>query len=183
MNKTTITTLALAALGLASAQAGSGYVSYGKAPKAPAPVQVPSLCECFNGNTSNVSVYAAAILPSTSSADFDDAFGGGIAMDYFFTENVGIQGSYSLFGTDSEVHQFSGSLVLRLPIKSLCLAPYALLGGSLHTDGVTQGTFHAGGGLDYRFSGCIGLFADAQYNWAQDTTDYTTIRTGVRIGF
>ncbi len=183
MNKTTIITLATAALGLVSAQAGTGYVSYGKAPKAPAQVAVPSLCECFNGNTANFSVFAAGILPESSNVDLDDAAGAGIAASYFFTENVGLEGSYTLFGTDSAVHQLSGSLVLRLPIKSICLAPYALVGGSYHTDGVNQATYHIGGGLDYRFASCVGLFADAQYNFAEDTADYTTVRGGVRFGF
>ena len=183
MNKTILTTLALAALGLASAQAGTGYVSYGKSPKAPAPMAVPSLCECFNANTANASVFAAAILPQNTTDELDDALGGGISMSYFFTENVGVEGSYSLFGTDSAVHQISGSLVLRLPIRSICLAPYALVGGSMHSDGVNQGTWHVGAGVDYRFASCVGIFADAQYNWAEDTSDYTTVRTGVRFGF
>jgi len=183
MNKSTLTTIALASLGLVSAQAGTSYVSYGKAPKAPAPIQAPSLCECFAANTSNVSVFAAGILPESSSADLDDSFGGGIALNYFFTENFGVEGSYSIFASDSEVHQFSGSLIARLPIKSLCLAPYALAGGSFHTDGVNQGTWHVGAGLDYRIANCFGVFADAQYNWADDTSDYTTVRGGVRFGF
>ncbi len=183
MNKTTLT-LALAALGLASAQAGTGYVSYGKAPKAPAPIEVPSLCECFNGNTANVSVFAAGILPQDPDAiGFDDSLGGGIALNYFFTENVGLEGSYTAFGTDSVIHQVSGSLLLRLPIKSICLAPYAILGGSLHSDGVNQATYHLGAGVDYRFASCVGIFADGQYNWADDTTDYVTVRGGVRFGF
>ena len=183
MNKTTLTSFALAALGLASAQAGTGYVSYGKSPKGPTPITMPNLCECFNGNTANVSVFAAGILPESSTSDLDDAAGGGIAMNYFFTENVGLEGSYTIFGTESAVHQLSGSLILRLPIKSICLAPYALAGGSLHSDGVNQGTWHVGGGIDYRFASCVGIFADAQYNWAEDTSDYTTIRGGVRFGF
>lgn len=183
MNKTNIATLAFASLGLVSAQAGSGYVSYGKSPKAPAPMEVPSLCECFNGNTSNVSVFVAGILPESESPGFEDAAGGGIAMNYFFTEHVGIEGSYSLFATDTEVHQVSGSVILRLPIKSLCLAPYIFGGGSYHTDSVNQATYHAGAGLDYRFASCVGVFADAQYNWAEDTSDYTTVRGGVRFGF
>jgi outer membrane protein W len=184
MNKSTLTTIALATLGLASAQAGSSYVSYGKAPKSPAPViEVPSLCECFAANTASVSVFAAGIIPESNSADLDDAFGGGIALNYFFTENFGLEGSYSVFATESEVHQFSGSFIARLPIKSLCLAPYALAGGSFHTDGVSQGTWHVGAGLDYRIANCVGVFADAQYNWAEDTSDYTTVRGGVRFGF
>ena len=183
MNKTHIATLAFATLGLVSAQAGSGYVSYGKSPKAPAPMEVPSLCECFNGNTSNVSVYAAGILPESESEEFEDSLGGGIAMSYFFTEHVGLEGSYTAYSTDTVVHQISGSLILRLPIKSLCLAPYLLAGGSYHTNSVNQGTYHAGAGLDYRFANCFGIFADAQYNWAEDTVDYTTVRGGVRFGF
>jgi hypothetical protein len=184
MNKTKLTTLVLAALGMVSAQAGTGYVSYGKAPgKGPGPISVPSLCECFNANTANVSVFAAGLIADENSADLDDAIGGGIAASFFFTENFGVEGSYSLFNTDSQVHQLSGSLVLRFPIKSICLAPYVLAGGSFHTNGVNQGTIHAGGGLDYRFSNCVGLFADAQYNWADETSDYTTVRTGVRFGF
>ena len=94
-----------------------------------------------------------------------------------------MEGSYSIFGTDSAVHQLSGSLILRFPIRSLCLAPYVFTGGSFHTDGVNQSTLHLGGGLDYRFANCVGVFADAQYNWAEDTSDYTTVRTGVRFGF
>ena len=183
MNKTTTTTLALVALGMASATAGTGYVSYGASPKGPAPMAVPSLCECFNANTANFSVFAAALFPETTSADFDDAVGGGVAMNYFFTENLGVEGSYALYNTESEVHQLSASIILRLPIKSLCLAPYLIGGGSFHTDGVTQGTFHAGGGIDYRFANCVGLFADAQYNWADKTVDYTTVRGGLRVGF
>ena len=183
MKKSSATILALTAFGLASATAGTGYVSYGAAPKGPAPMEVPSLCECFNANTASFSVYAAALFPETEGADFDNSVGAGIAMNYFFTENIGVEGSYTLYNNDSEVHQLSASLILRLPIKSLCLAPYLIGGGSLHTDGVTQGTFHAGGGLDYRFANCVGLFADAQYNWADKTVDYTTVRGGVRFGF
>ncbi len=183
MNHTTNLTLALSVFGLAAAQAGTGYVSYGKAPKAPTPVEVPSLCACFDGNTANVSVFAAGILPETASSEIDDALGGGIAMNYFFTENVGLEGSYTAFGTNTVVHQLSGSLILRLPIKSLCLAPYAMAGGSYHMDSVNQGTWHVGAGLDYRFANCVGIFADGQYNWAEDTSDYVTVRGGVRFGF
>ncbi len=181
MKKTILISFVSLSAGI-SAMAGS-YVSYGKAPKGPMPLQVPSLCECFNANTANFSVFGAAILPENVSPDFDDSLGGGLAMSYFFSEYLGVEGSYSIFGTDSAVHQLSGSLILRFPIRSLCLAPYVFTGGSFHTDGVNQSTLHAGGGLDYRFTNCVGIFADAQYNWAEDTSDYTTVRTGVRFGF
>jgi hypothetical protein len=182
MNHITTITLALSVFGLAAAQAGTGYVSYGKAPKAPAPVEVPSLCACFDGNTANVSVFAAGLI-SDSGDELGDSLGGGLAMNYFFTENFGLEGSYAAFSTDTVVHQISGSLILRMPIKSICLAPYLLVGGSYHTDSVNQGTAHVGAGLDYRFANCVGIFADGQYNWAEDTSDYVTVRGGVRFGF
>ena len=181
MNKTTIAILA-ALSGLATANAGT---TLGKAPaKQPVPpISVPQLCDCFNAGSTSVSVYAAGLLPDGGAGELDDAFGGGLALDYFFTENVGVMVDATWAATSSEVHLFTGSIVLRAPIKSLCLAPYVFGGGGLHTNGETQDVWHVGGGIDWRISNCWGLFADARYTWAADTQDYTLLRAGVRFGF
>ena len=88
MNKTTISIFAAAACGLATATAGTP--SLGKAPaKGPVPdLKVPGVCDCFNAGSSSVSVYASGLLPN-GNGELDDAFGGGLAYDYFFTPNVG----------------------------------------------------------------------------------------------
>lgn len=122
------------------------------------------------------------MLPD-SDGELDDVFGAGFAIDYFFTEYVGIEVDASWLAQDSTVHLFTSSLIFRLPIKEVCLAPFVFGGGGVHTDGDTQGVFHAGGGLDWRFTNCIGVFADARYTWANDTDDYVLIRGGVRFGF
>ena len=154
--------------------------SMDKAPmgKVPPPPIAPS-CNCFEPG-GQVSLYAAALLGAD---DIDDSMGAGIAYDYFFTRNVGVEVDATWAFADSTVHTFNGSLVLRAPIMSACIAPYALLGGGYHTDGVNQGTLHAGGGLDVRLANCFGIFADARYTWAEETDDYTIVRAGIRMNF
>ena len=65
----------------------------------------------------------------SSPREGDTAFGGGIGYTHFFNRNIGIDVNYGLYSTDKEHHQFDGNLVLRAPIDSLCIAPYALVGG------------------------------------------------------
>lgn len=182
MKKTTLLSLAVASLSLTAAQAGTYVSGPSKAPVPPSePLKVPSLCECFEPNTASVSLYVAGLLPDGSG---DDAVGGGISLNYFFTEYVGLEVDYTAADTDhSATHLVTGSVVLRYPIKQICLAPYVFGGGGVHTNSETQGVWHAGVGVDYRISKCIGIFADGRYTWTEDTDDYTLVRAGVRFGF
>lgn len=181
--KHTLLTLSAIALSLGTSVAGPAGYS-GKAPKAPVapPMNVPSLCDCFDANTTFVSVYASALL-ADSDGHLDDGFGGGISLSHFFNANVGVEADANWNGTDGTVHLLTGSVVLRAPITEACLAPYALLGGGMHANGVTQGVWHAGAGLDVRFDACFGVFADARYTWTEEDSDYTIVRGGVRFNF
>lgn len=172
------TTTLLATIALAGiSHAGP---SYGKAPVSKGPVPLPApTCNCFEPG-GQFSLYGAGLV---GASDIDDSFGAGIAADYFFTPFVGVEADATWAFADTTVHAFTGSVVLRYPIVSACIAPYILGGGGFHTDGVKQGTFHAGGGLDVRLANCFGIFADARYTWAQDTDDYTIIRAGIRMNF
>lgn len=173
------TTTILASLALAGFSF-AGPASYGKAPvgKGPVPPPPPS-CNCFEPG-GQFSLYGAALL---GASDIDDSLGAGIAVDYFFTPFVGVEADATWAFSDSTVHAFTGSVVLRYPIISACIAPYVLAGGGFHTDGVSQGTLHAGGGLDVRLANCFGIFADARYTWAEESDDYTIVRAGVRMNF
>lgn len=168
-----LTTLLMTAALASTAFAGP----IAKNPKAP--VLPPPTCECFAPGAA-FGFFGGAILPDGRGAD--DAMGGGVLAEYFFTENIGIQGSYGAYATDSEHHAFDASLVLRAPIKSLCLAPYILAGGGYSVNGTSEGNFHAGGGVDFRFSSCVGVFADGAYHWA-NAGDYTIVRLGVKVPF
>jgi hypothetical protein len=142
----------------------------------------PAGCDCFAPGFA-LGVFGGVILPEGSGSD---AGGGGVLGEYFFTEYFGIQGSYGLYATNSEHHQFDGSLVLRLPIRSLCVAPYLMAGGGLATNAETNGDYHVGAGIEARFPqfNCMGVFADAAYHFATDDgEDFTIVRLGVKFPF
>lgn len=178
MKKVTILIAALAAAA-GIAQAGpTGYSA--KQPPVQTELNVPSMCDCFDAGTLTGSAFVAGLIGGD---DHDDELGGGVSLLYSFTENFGIEASAAWLGSDSTIHLFTANAVVRYPIKDLCLAPYLLAGGGVHTNSHTQGVFQAGGGIDWRFSDCVGVFVDAVYTWADETDDYTVVRGGVRMNF
>ena len=172
-----------AACTLASGTLHAGTsVDKNPAPKNARPINVESVCDCFDAGKVTVSLYGAGIV--FDSAPIDDALGGGIGLGYFFTDFAGVEVDATWLATDSVLHNFSGSVVLRYPVKSACLAPYVLAGGGYETDSVQQWTAHVGGGIDWRFGSgpnCLGLFADARYTWTEEETDFTLVRAGFKF--
>ena len=127
----------------------------------------------------------------------DHAWGGGSALNYFFTRNFGLGlGGEALDGTDGRSGHVSGDFALsgfaRYPIGATAWAPYALgaIGGF-----VTGGHHYRGGdevlfegrvglGLEYRFSRHLGAFSDGGYTFvAGRREDFGLIRTGLRLSF
>jgi hypothetical protein len=159
----------------------AGPVTYSS--KAPKDVVIPPAgCACFDPGFA-FGAFGGGFLPDN---DFeDDVLGGGVLAEYFFTPYIGLQGSYGIYATDSEHHQFDGSLILRYPITSICIAPYVMVGGGLSTNAETDGDFHAGGGIEARFESlnCLGVFADGAYHWGEDERDFTIVRLGVKLPF
>lgn len=164
----------------------AGPVSYGKSGKAVQPPlpPVPTGCECFGPGLS-LGVYGGGYIPDSGTED--DVLGGGVLAEYFFNPYVGIQGSYGIFATDSEHHEFNGALVLRYPITSLCIAPYVMGGGGYSVNSDDKGNYFVGGGIEARFESlnCLGVFADGAYHFAADSddADYTIVRVGVKFPF
>lgn len=114
----------------------------------------------------------------------DTLNGGGLAVDYFFTENLGIGVDGYWLDESSIVHSYNVNLTLRAPVLSDCLAVYAIGGGGVFTNGETVGSAHLGGGLEYRFNSCVGVFADGRYKWLDggDVT-LTSVRVGLSFAF
>lgn len=170
---TALTLLALSA-GLVSAG------DYGKNPVTKNPIMVDTGCDCF-GTGFEFSGFAAGALPDSGSGEL----GGGAAIGYFFTENVGVEVSYTVAAFESEEHIVTGNLIYRMPIRDLCIAPYILAGGGVLTNSATDGLFDVGAGLDIRLDsmGCVGIFVDAAYNWVEDDRNFTLVRAGVKIPF
>jgi hypothetical protein len=110
--------------------------------------------------------------------------GGGLGLTYFFTRYVGI-------GADSYIEEWkwpyrlNGSFILRLPLPEQFsrLAVYGFGGGGRQFKDIPQFTWHGGGGLEYKFSRCLGIFADVREVFPDKTPNYTLLRGGVSFGF
>lgn len=177
-----ICTLILSAALASSALAGTTTTYSDTSSKVVQPM-APTGCDCFAPGAA-FGLFGGGIFPD---GDGDEAAGGGIVYDYFFTEYVGFQGSYGLFSTSSEHHQFDGSLVLRAPIRSLCIAPYIMGGAGFSTNSDNNSDYHFGAGIEARFASmdCMGLFLDGTYHFAADDqdSDFSIARLGVKFRF
>ncbi len=118
-----------------------------------------------------------------------DGFGGGLALNYFFIRNVGIGLDGNVFDADvNGLWDVTTRLIFRFPIESLCLAPYAFGGGGWEVDGESNGTLHAGGGLEFRATPKLGFFGEGRYTWTGffadgHNLDAVQIRAGIRLVF
>lgn len=169
-------TLALATTAFAGTESYSS-----KSTKAVVPPVVPTGCDCFGPGLS-LGLFGAGILPDEGG---DDELGGGVLAEYFFNPYIGVQGSYGIFATEKEHHEFDTALVLRYPITSICVAPYVFGGVGYSTNSNDAWNYFVGAGLEARFSeaSCFGVFADGAYHFAEDDSDsdFTIVRVGVKF--
>ena len=113
----------------------------------------------------------------------DGRVGAGAGANYFFTRHLGFgweaysQNIHGVF-----VDNGSMNLLGRLPIGETGFAPYAMGGGGYQFD-VKQGIAQAGGGVEFRFTEHVGIFADARYVWAEKTDNFGVGRFGLRVAF
>jgi opacity protein-like surface antigen len=202
MKKLTTSLLALA--GLASAlQAGDTTVSSGKESKeiAPIPVEEP----CFKANEWQFDTFGQYSVGNSGRAGLfrEHGWGGGVGFNYFFHRNIGlgIDASWLAAREDSgfarndnsggrtAIHNFSGSVIFRLPIDHTCLAPYIYAGGGFHVDGEQWASAHGGIGLEYRIKpNRLGIFIDGRWTYLGDRDDrndlnFFSARAGIRIIF
>ncbi len=117
----------------------------------------------------------------------EPAWGGGIGVNYFFLKYIGIGAEQTLVGREDVAEWGTfGNLFLRYPICSWNLAPYAVVGlGALYgqTEAILAGT--VGGGLEYRITDNVGIFADARwlYNANVSNSGAVGVRTGLKFAF
>jgi opacity protein-like surface antigen len=115
-----------------------------------------------------------------------DGWGGGLGVNYFFMRYLGVGADANIVSASNGLWTFSGSLIARYPIEagSLCLAPYILGGGGFQTDGINAGTWHVGGGLEWRATHNVGIYGEGRYTWAgAHEEDSVRVSLGVRFIF
>ncbi|MBL9153479.1 MAG: hypothetical protein JNK37_13380 [Verrucomicrobiales bacterium] len=169
MKSLTLVALTVALMPFA-AQAGGGKAVIEKNPVVEAP--------CYDGGF-EFGVFGTGFFPENH---YEDSFGGGVSLGYFYNENLGFDLGAAWYGTDSEVHNYTLDAVYRLPFN--CIAPYILAGGGVHTNGETEGLFRFGGGVDFRVFNGSSIFADGIYNLlGGDVDNYAIARLGLRFSF
>ncbi len=178
MKKILTTLLSLAAV---SSFAGD----YGKAV---IDCKAPVIQPCYLAGELQVDLFGSANFDGGN----DEFYGGGIGVNYFITQYIGVGASWNLIdldgvlghSSDTELHDSSVDLILRLPLgEESCTAVYGLVGGGVLTNGDTLGTYNAGLGLEHRFSG-FGLFVEGRQTWIPEAdADFTSLRLGARFVF
>jgi len=148
--------------------------------------------------------------------DNRDGGGGGVGVNYFFMRyfGVGVDGDFD--SNLGGVANYTGKIILRLPIEThgICIAPYVFGGGggeSFFDDNYdsfngrnfngrggrfdrnpgTLGAWMVGGGVEWRVTPRIGVFAEGRYTWtgrygkAENglNFDNDSARLGVRFAF
>jgi len=111
--------------------------------------------------------------------------GAGAGLEFFFNRYIGIEAEgFSETTHNTFVNDAGGNLVFRWPIGDTGLAPYAFGGGGHEFYPVSDDNYGDGGlGLEYRFTRCIGVFADARFVATEHTGTYALGRLGVKFTF
>jgi len=177
--KTIIHNILVGAIAASSALAGDHMVSSGKTVKN---VIVPE--PCFKDHEFQIDVFGT-YTNSLRNLQYQDGFGGGIGVNYFFSRHIGVGVDGSIYDGDvNGVWNTTGNIIFRFPIEGrICIAPYIYAGGGARMDGRAVGTLDVGGGLEWRVTPKIGVFGDVRHTWAEHQQDALQTRVGVRFSF
>jgi hypothetical protein len=121
-----------------------------------------------------------------SNGDKMHGFGGGISFGYFLVPAyIALRADASFSSVNEAQTEIAADLMLRLPLLEGRLAPYALLGGGVETVDGTSGFLHVGGGLEWRFTPNLGIFAEVTYAWVEnlDKNENLTAKVGMRVAY
>jgi hypothetical protein len=113
--------------------------------------------------------------------------GGGFGLNYFLTKYIGVGVQNSLAGLNGSwktYDLFKADLIARLPIESLHLAPYVMVGGgSAWAKHYAHGSGNVGLGAEYRFTPHFGIFVDSVYVFNNAPMNSNVTRGGLRFIF
>jgi hypothetical protein len=135
--------------------------------------------------------------PTHAGPIHDHAWGGGVAVNYFFTRYLGLsaegvwlngkdspldhRGSFTehyhgafrhFAGSANDDEQFqnaNGNLIFRYPIDAWAIAPYVFIGGGVDFARTNWALGDVGAGLEYRVvPNKVGIFTDGRWNYYGD---------------
>lgn len=176
--KTILTTIATSLM-LSSFAIGGEPVSYQN--NAPA--------SALFGPETTIGGFAMYVKPDADGAP--KKWGGGLAVEHFFSSYFGLAGSAAWVDMDESGTwgNYVGDAIIRIPIESAHIAPYALAGiGGIYGDSELNLVGRAGAGIDFRITKGFGIFGDWIYHFPEGSTglageNYATTRIGLKISF
>jgi hypothetical protein len=196
--------IAFGLVALNHSQAGQPIVGEGKEvkeTKQEIPVET-----CFDDHELQLDIfgqYAVGEGPHQAGVMRDHGWGGGVGVNYFFFRyiGVGIDGAWmdvkespafhhaGFHDSGVALNSFSGNLIFRYPIDSICVAPYIYAGGGYYGDGQNWGAGDVGVGVEWRLKPhrCA-LFFDERWTYLGDRNgernlNFFSSRIGVRFIF
>jgi hypothetical protein len=178
--------ISLSAFVVAASFAVAGpMMSDGKSSKSFKQPMVDTPAPCIDGGEFVLGLFGAYAWTDGGSengeeSSYQDDWGAGAELIYYFTQNLGLGASYTFLG-DAPVHLITGDVYYRFVMD--CFAPYIMgsVGGAVDS----QNVFVAGGGvgLEYRVTPSVGLFTDGRYLYADEIDEIVIVRAGVRFVF
>ncbi|GEM_PF-2935675 len=121
--------------------------------------------------------------------DSDNAFGGGVGLNYFFARYFGFGAEGDWFAGGEAIHIVDGNLFLRYPInfdftgKRRGIAPYLFGGYGARFDGTKWGVGHVGAGVELRLNHRLAWFVDGRFVFGHGDAEAGIWRSGVRVIF
>lgn len=111
-----------------------------------------------------------------------DAWGPGVGINYFFTQNIGV-GADTYADAFEVPYLLDASGIYRYPIKDTAFAPYGFAGMGRQWDHAARWFGHLGVGIEYRLKPKTGVFADIREVFPTEKSDYAVFRFGFRFRF
>lgn len=156
----------------------------------------------YNAHEFDLDVFGTRVFANSDSARLfnEDANGGGVALNYFLTEMVGVGGELTFLESrgDTTVITTAGA-TFRLPVGSSGISLQGIAGlGVLFNpneldldDGKNYGDQedavfmgYLGGGAEWRFNEGFAAFADYRYNFVdQSDSNFGQARLGLRFAW
>lgn len=123
---------------------------------------------------------------SNSDGPSGQGSGGGLAVTYFYHRNFGFgfDADVTDGDTDALIHA-SATFVARYPFDfgNLCLSPYFKTAVGVQSEDGTNAFFAIGGGIEWRATSRIGVFAESTFGFLEDREDFVNVRAGMRFVF
>jgi hypothetical protein len=148
----------------------------------------------YSAQEVSLDLFGSYINPEGKFTDLFDTnirrgtWGGGAGLNYFFLRNLGLGADFNISSKSDDsnlVDQVLGDVTFRIPLGNSGLAPYAIGSGGRAFSPRYDWVYGGGVGLEMRFNPTTGVFSDARFLWAHDSTaeNRLLIRAGFKLVF